>query len=70
VKLNPITYAVHPIRQAVFDHLHGNAAALVRLNPPLTWWGWDVPVTVQLGVVGVTGLVLLAGAIIQFNRAD
>jgi ABC-2 type transport system permease protein len=70
VKLNPITYAVHPIRQAVFDHLHGNAAALARLNPPLTWWGWDVPILVQLGVVGVTGLLLLGVAIAQFNRAD
>ena len=70
VKINPITYAVHPIRQAVFDHLHGNAVALARLNPPLTWWGWQVPVGVQLGVVGVTGLLLLGVAIAQFNRAD
>jgi ABC-2 type transport system permease protein len=70
VKVNPITYAVHPIREAVFDHVPGNAAALARLNPPLTWWGWEVPVVVQLGVVGLTGLVLLGVAIAQFNRAD
>ena len=70
VKVNPITYAVHPIRQAVFDHIPGNAAALARLNPPLTWWGWEVSVVVQLGVVAVTGLVLLGAAIVQFNRAD
>jgi ABC-2 type transport system permease protein len=70
VKVNPITYAVHPIREVVFDHVPGNAAALARLNPPLTWWGWEVPVAVQLGVVGLTGLVLLGAAIAQFNRAD
>jgi ABC-2 type transport system permease protein len=70
VKLNPITYAVHPIREVVFDHVHGDAAALARLNPPLTWWGWEVPVGVQLGVVALTGLVLLGVATVQFNRAD
>ncbi len=70
VKVNPITYAVHPIRDAVFDHIPGNAAALARLNPPLTWWGWEVPVAVQLGVVALTGLVLLGAAVAQFNRAD
>jgi ABC-2 type transport system permease protein len=70
VKINPITYAVHPIRQVVFDHLDANQAALTRLNPPLTWGGWQVPTLVQLGVVAATGLVLLAIAIAEFNRAD
>jgi ABC-2 type transport system permease protein len=70
VKINPVTYAVHPIRQVVFDHVHANGAALARLNPPLTWWGWQVPVLVQLGVVALTGLALLGVAIAEFNRAD
>jgi ABC-2 type transport system permease protein len=70
VKLNPITYAVHPIRQTVFDHVNAAPEALARLNPPLTWWGWEVPVLVQLGVVAVTGVILLAIAVTEFNRAD
>jgi ABC-2 type transport system permease protein len=70
VKVNPITYAVHPIRQAVFDHVHADGAALAHLNPPLTWGGWQVPVLMQLAVVAVTGLILLAVAIAEFNRAD
>lgn len=70
VKLNPITYAVHPIRQIVFDYVDAAPGALARLNPPLTWWGWEVPVVAQLGVVAVTGLVLLVVAAAQFNRAD
>ena len=70
VKINPITYAVHPIRQTVFDHVSAPAGALTALNPPLTWWGWEVPIVVQLGVVLVAGLILLAVAVAQFNRAD
>ncbi len=70
VKLNPITYAVHPIRQAVFDHVSAAPGALTALNPPLTWWGWEVPVLAQLGVVVVTGLALLVIAVAEFNRAD
>ena len=70
VKVNPITYAVHPIRQVVFDHVDAAPGALARLNPPLTWWGWEVPIAAQLAVVAVTGLVLLAIASAQFNRAD
>ncbi len=70
VKLNPITYAVHPIRQVVFDHVHADPAALARLNPPITWWGWEVPVLAQLAVVAVTGILLLAVSVAAFNRAD
>ncbi|MGH9039874.1 MAG: ABC transporter permease [Acidimicrobiia bacterium] len=70
VKLNPITYAVHPIRQVVFDHVSADPAALARLNPPLTWGGWELPVMVQLAVVAVTGAALLTAAIVAFNKAD
>jgi ABC-2 type transport system permease protein len=70
VHFNPITYAVHPFRQAVFAHITANPAARARLNPPLTWWGWQVPIPLQLAVVLGTGLVFLGIAILEFDRAD
>ena len=70
VHLNPITYAVHPLRQAVFEHVHASKLALAHLNPPLTWWGWTVPTLVQLVVVAVTGLFFLWVAVLEFDRAD
>jgi ABC-2 type transport system permease protein len=70
VHLNPITYAVHPLRQAVFEHVHASKLALAHLNPPLTWWGWTVPTLVQLAVVAVTGLFFLWVAVLEFDRAD
>jgi ABC-2 type transport system permease protein len=70
VHINPITYAVHPFRQAVFAHITASPVARARLNPPLTWGGWHVPIPLQLAVVLVTGLVLLGIAILEFDRAD
>jgi ABC-2 type transport system permease protein len=70
VKINPITYAVHPMRTTVFNHVDASQASLDKLNPPLTWFGWNVPILVQLGVVLVTGLILLGIAILEFNHAD
>jgi ABC-2 type transport system permease protein len=70
VHLNPITYAVHPIRTAVFTHIDASPQAVAALNPPLTWFGWPVPTGLQLAVVAVTGLVLLFIAMAEFNRAD
>ena len=69
-KLNPITYGVHAVRDATFSRLDATPEALAALNPPLTWWGWEVPLPVQLlVVVGVT-VLLLGAAMAQFSRTD
>jgi len=67
---NPITYAVHPLREAVFAHIHASSIARAHLNPPLTWWGWTVPTGLELLVVVVTGVLFLCVAIFEFDRAD
>jgi ABC-2 type transport system permease protein len=70
VKVNPITYAVHPLRTTVFNHIDVRPVALARLNPSLTWSGWQVPILVQIAVVFFTGLLFLGIAIMEFNHAD
>ena len=72
VHVNPVTYAVHPFRTAVFAHIAASPVARARLNPPLTWWGWPVPILLQLFVVLVIGLVFLAdrGPRIRPRRLD
>ena len=42
-RLDPLTYAVDPMRRAIFDHLHVSAAARHALVPGVTWFGWHVP---------------------------
>jgi ABC-2 type transport system permease protein len=69
-KLNPLTYAVQPMRAAMFDEIGVPADVRARLDPAITWWGWDVPIAVQLGVVAVVTLVLLVAATALFDRTD
>ncbi|MDA0636569.1 ABC transporter permease [Nonomuraea sp. MCN248] len=68
--VNPMTYAVDPMRQAVFSHLDVPPEVNATLNPGVQWFGWQVPVPVELGLVAGLGLVLLAVGVAQFRRAD
>jgi len=70
VKLNPLTYAVHPVRSAVFDRIDAPAEVEARLDPPLTWGDWVVPTWLQLGLVAALGLVFLAIAVRQFQKVE
>ena len=69
-RLDPLTYAVDPMRRAVFAHLHISAAARHALDPGVTWWSWHVPGLAEAAVVALLGLSMLAIAIVQFSRAE
>jgi ABC-2 type transport system permease protein len=68
--VNPMTYAVDPMRQAVFATLDVPPAVNATLNPGVQWFGWQVPIPVELGLVAALGAVLLGVGIAQFRRAD
>ena len=68
--LNPMTYAVEPIRSVVFDHLDLTPAAQATFNPGITWAGWQVPMAVQIAIVVGTCLVLLGLAVARFARTE
>ena len=70
VRLNPISYAVNAVRTAVFGDLDASAEAIAVLNPPITWFGWPVPLWLEIGIVAVLGLVFLAVAVHQFEKAE
>jgi ABC-2 type transport system permease protein len=69
-RLDPMTYAVDPMRRLVFNHLHISAAARHALDPGVTWWGWHVPTLLEAGVVAAIGLVCLTAAIIEFSARE
>ena len=69
-RIDPLTYAVDPMRRAIFSHLHVTAATRHALAPGVTWWGWHVPSLLEAGVVAALGLVMLAVAIWEFSRAE
>jgi ABC-2 type transport system permease protein len=66
-RLNPLTYVVQPMRHFTLDTLSLTAAEQERLVPVLTWFGWQVPVGVQLLSVAVItlGLISLAARIFK-----
>jgi ABC-2 type transport system permease protein len=69
-KLNPLTYAVQPMRAAVFDRLSLSQSVRQQLDPAITWWGWEVPRYVQLGLVAAITVGLVAFATVLFDRTE
>jgi ABC-2 type transport system permease protein len=69
-RLDPITYAVDPLRRVVFSHLDVPPRVQEQLAPGVTWFGWQVPVLLELGIVLAMGIVMLMVAIAQFQRTD
>ena len=68
--LNPMTYAVEPVRAVVFDRLNMSAEARAILDPGIWWGSFQVPVTLQVGVVVVASLALLFAAVKLFARTE
>jgi len=68
--VNPMTYAVEPIRSTVFDHLELSPAARATFDPGITWGGWQVPVPLQVAIVAATCLILLGLAVARFARTE
>jgi ABC-2 type transport system permease protein len=69
-RLDPLTYAVDPMRRIVFSHLTISPAARHALDPGVTWWGWRVPTLLEAGAVVALGLVMLGVAIWEFNSTE
>jgi ABC-2 type transport system permease protein len=69
-RIDPLTYAVDPMRRIVFNHLDMSPAARHALDPGVTWWGWRVPTLLEAGVVVALGLVMLAIAIVEFSSTE
>ena len=69
-RIDPLTYIVDPMRQAVFDHLAVNPQALNLLSPGVTWAGWLVPLGLSLAMVAAMGLAMLGIAIAEFRKTE
>jgi len=70
-RVDPLTYAVDPLRKAVFEHLHKVPEKVVRsLVPGVTWDGWHVPVGLELGVVAMMAMLFITVAALEFRKVD
>jgi ABC-2 type transport system permease protein len=69
-RIDPLTYAVDPMRRLVFNHLDISPAARHALDPGVSWWGWHVPALLEAGVVVILGLIMLTIAIWEFSATE
>jgi ABC-2 type transport system permease protein len=70
IRLNPMTYAVEPMRAVVFDQLQVDPATRAIFDPGIVWNGWQVPVRWQIIVVIVVSVGLLVAAVARFTRTE
>jgi ABC-2 type transport system permease protein len=63
-RLDPLTYAVDPMRRAVLDTMTVDPLGTVQ------WGGWTVPAVLEMGIVLGTGVVALAIAAREFGRTE
>jgi ABC-2 type transport system permease protein len=69
-RIDPLTYAVDPMRRLVFSHIDASPAARHALDSGVTWWGWHVPSVLEAGIVLALGLLMLGIAIWEFHGTD
>jgi ABC-2 type transport system permease protein len=69
-RIDPLTYAVDPMRRLVFNHLDISAAARRTLDPGVTWFGWHLPSLLEAAMVLVLGLIMMFIAIAEFSATE
>jgi ABC-2 type transport system permease protein len=69
-RLDPLTYAVDPMKKLVFNNIDIPPLAKTLLDPGVTWFGWHVPAIVSVGVVAVFGIVMTGVAIWEFSSTE
>lgn len=69
-RIDPLTYAIDPMRHAVFEHLDVSETARRALDPGVTWGSWHVPAVLEAAIVLLLGVVMLIIAIVEFSRSE
>lgn len=71
VHVNPMTYAVEPMRSLVFDHIAGvDAATRARFDPGIHWGSVALGVPTQIGITLLITVLLLGLAVLRFRRTE
>jgi ABC-2 type transport system permease protein len=69
-RLNPLTYAVDPLRRVVFAAQNMSAAARARFQTGVTLFGYSLSIALELAIVIVFALVFFILAIRGFSRTE
>ena len=69
-RINPLTYAVDPLRRVVFAAQNMSPAARARFPTGITMFGYTLPITLELALVVVFALVFFILAIWGLSRTE
>lgn len=67
-RINPLTYAVDPLRHVVFGAQHMSPVAAARFPTGVSLFGYTLPLAAELGIVVVFAALFLALAVKAFSR--
>ena len=68
--INPMTYAVEPLRHVVFARLDVSAADLARFDPGIYWGSFLVPTWLEIVLTIAFSVLLLGLAVVRFRRTE
>ncbi len=69
-RVNPLTYAVDPLRRVVFAAQEMTPAAAARFSTGVDLFGLWLPIGAEIGIVCVLAVTFLALAVRQFGRPE
>jgi ABC-2 type transport system permease protein len=69
-RVNPLTYAIDPLRRVVFAAQHMPPAAAARFSTGVSLFGYSLPVSAEVGFVCAFAAVFLALAVAGFGRPE
>ena len=69
-RLNPLTYAVAPLRQVIFDAQGMSAAARARFPTNVTILGYPLPIWLEMTIVTVFAIVFFVLAFRGLSRTE
>jgi ABC-2 type transport system permease protein len=69
-RINPLTYAVAPLREVVFEAQDMPPAAAARFSSTLTLFGHELSVWAEVGIVAAFTVVFFALAVRGFRRTS
>jgi ABC-2 type transport system permease protein len=69
-RLNPLTYAIAPFRQVIFAAQHMSAIAKAHFSTTITWFGWPLPMWLELLIVVCFAAVFFVLAVRGLSQTE
>jgi ABC-2 type transport system permease protein len=69
-RLNPLTYAIAPFRQVIFNAQHMSELAQAHFSTSVTWFGWPLPMWLELLIVVIFAAIFFVLAVLGLSQTE